>query len=115
MAVHTYTGPSMNRLQQYSVAFVLTDRDGNIDTTSAAVLVSTNTNVATITIDPTDNRKAIVAGNPAGSGGPCTIGISKTGGASSVSITQTVTNVDLSGADLNPPNMSAFGPVTGPS
>lgn len=115
MPVHTYTGPAMNRLQQYSVAFALTDRDGNVDTTSNAVLISTNTNVATITIDPTDNRKAIVAGNPAGAGGSCTIGISKTGGASSVSISQAVANVDLSGADLNPPSTGAFGPVSGPS
>lgn len=112
MPVHNYPGPTMNRLQTYPFTFIVTDRNGNPDLTSSVTLSSTAPGVATVAIDPNNNRRAIVTG--VGPGGT-TISVTKTGAASSLTISQTVADIDLSGCDLNPPDSSAMGPVTGPS
>ena len=102
---HNYTGPAMDRLQSYDFPFVVTDRNGNPDLTSPVQLVSTTPQVATIALDPTNNRRAIVTGvGP----GQTNLSVTKVGAAQNLVINQTVADIDLSGVDLNPPNSTAF-------
>ena len=105
MANNVYTGPAMDRLQSYNFPFVVTDRDGNVDTTSAVTLSSTAPATATIALDPNDNRRAIVTAHAAGG---ATLQIVKVGALKALQIQQTVTDIDLSGCNLNPPDTSAF-------
>jgi hypothetical protein len=90
---------TMTRLQKVSFPFVLTDRDGNVDTTSTAVLSSSNPAIATIALDASDNRRAWITSVINGGGG-CTCVVNRPGGATPLNVSVTITDIDLSGAQL---------------
>ena len=88
---------SLNRLQKQSFSFVMTDRDGNVDTATTAQLSSNTPTCATIAIDPTDNRKAWITAQSPG-GALCSV--QRPGSNTPLNINVTVTDIDLSGVAL---------------
>lgn len=100
MATSTAT-VSITRLQKDTVHVTVLDRDGNPDTTTALSVTSDLDTVASIAVDPNDNRAVIVTAG--GQVGPVQCHVRC--GSNTLTLNVTVADVDLSAisAVVDPP------------